>query len=62
MTKMVQCAWCEEEYEADPNVEQEHLIQCKPFQSLPVKETTADGRTFVEYEPGLLVERRRKAN
>lgn len=59
---MVQCAWCDEEYESDPNLEQEHLIRCEAFQSLPVKEITTDGRTFVEFEPGILVERRRKVN
>lgn len=62
ITEMVECPWCDEEYESDPNVEQDHLIQCKVFQALPVKETTPDGRTFVEYEPGILVERRRKEN
>lgn len=58
----VDCAWCGQPYGRDPNVEQEHLAACEIFQSLPVKETTSDGRTFVEYEPGLLVERRRKSN
>jgi len=60
------CPWCDVEYSlvgdtTPAELEQWHLINCAVFQSLPVAEMTPDGRAFVEYEPGILVERRRKA-
>jgi hypothetical protein len=59
------CPWCDVEYSlvgdtSAAELEQRHLVNCEVFQTLPVAEMTPDGRAFVEYEPGILVERRRK--
>ena len=61
------CPWCDVEYSLDggyspAEVEQEHLDRCPIFQSKPIAEITPEGISFVEYEPGILVERRRKIN
>ena len=61
------CPWCDVEYSLEggyspAEVEQSHLDNCSVFQALPVAELRADGVAFVEYGPGILVERRRKVN
>ena len=56
---LADCPWCGTEYDLTPETEPEHLRICTVFQSLPVSETTADGRTFVALpdNPEILVER-----
>lgn len=53
------CPWCELEYELTPDTEREHLKICQVFQTLPVAETSPEGKTFVALPnfPDILVER-----
>jgi hypothetical protein len=54
---LMECPWCELEYDLNAETERAHLAICKVFQSLPIVETSPSGKTFVEYAPGILVER-----
>jgi hypothetical protein len=56
---MEACPWCEEEYDLTPDTERIHLESCPVFQTLPVAETRADGKTFVRLpsNENILVER-----
>lgn len=56
---MTECPWCDENYDLTPETEKVHLKTCRIYQSLPVAETTSDGRTFVAVPdyPNILVER-----
>ena len=59
-TVIMNCPWCEVDYDLDPKTERRHLAVCKVFQTLPVA-AFKDGKTFVALpsDPEILVERER---
>ena len=56
---MKACPWCELEYDLTPYTEPDHLKVCPVFQSAPVAEVRADGKTFVRLpsDENILVQR-----